>query len=243
VSAAVQSGTGGDYANGISAADFGNDGVPDVVVSNSISNTISVFKGVGDGTFLSPTFHRVRRGPTGSTVNDFNKDGFIDIAVSCQVAEGAVTVLLNNQAGGFHTHSIHMMPLTFRLTSGDLNGDGFFEVMATNPEYNRITVLVNDGVWSSPVPIRLSAKTLVVTHSGKLGGRASSDWNSRPSCVPADSNYGDHLARRVTPRVLRDGKVDELSLLPVGAEDGKLLQARSVRCFLGRFHESLAFPP
>ena len=45
------------------------------------------------------------------------------MAVSCQgppPGPGGVTILLNNQAGGFVTHAIYVMPTTFNLVLGDL---------------------------------------------------------------------------------------------------------------------------
>jgi hypothetical protein len=147
--------TEGDFANGISTADLDNDGNVDVVVSNSRTNTIAVFKGKGDGTFPAPALYRVRRGPTGSSAADFDQDGYLDLAVSCQgvgLQAGVVAALLNNQQGGFVTHSTYAMPATFFVTSGDLNGDGYPDVIATNPEYGRITVLINDRRWDAPVP-------------------------------------------------------------------------------------------
>jgi hypothetical protein len=145
--------TGFAFANGISAADFDNDGNPDVVVSNSKDNTVSVFKGNGDGTFGAPVAVRVRLAPTGITVNDFNNDGFMDIAVSCQgppPLPGAVSILLNSGNGGFILDSVHTMPLTFNVGSADLNGDGYAEVMPTIPGSNQLRVFLNDAAWPSP---------------------------------------------------------------------------------------------
>jgi hypothetical protein len=84
-------------------------------------------------------------------------DGFIDIAVSCQgpaPLPSGVTIVLNDQAGAFSVHSIHKMGLTYTLVSGDLNDDSYFDVIATNPDLNRLTVLLNDTMWSAPEPIR-----------------------------------------------------------------------------------------
>jgi hypothetical protein len=69
-----------------------------LAVANSLSNTISVFLGNGDGTFRSavhfPLLDSTDVKPTGLEVADFNGDGRLDLAVSLRYLH-RVAVLRN----------------------------------------------------------------------------------------------------------------------------------------------------
>ena len=75
----------GEFPKFIMAADFTEDGVPDLAISNSTLDTISVVLGRGDGTFTyPPIYHHVDEYPQGIALGDFNKDGRIDLAITCR---------------------------------------------------------------------------------------------------------------------------------------------------------------
>lgn len=68
-------------AKSLIIADFNQDSIQDLAVTNCNNNTISVFFGTGDGTF---TMHQVystgdRTCPWGITTGDFNTDTFPDL--------------------------------------------------------------------------------------------------------------------------------------------------------------------
>jgi hypothetical protein len=146
--------TGGEHSSGISAGDFNNDGRADVVVSNAQTGNISVLMGNGNGTFGEPALFPTRPWPVGSTVGDFNHDGSLDIAVALPYYRGGggVMVLLNNGAGGFRAQAVYPAALPFYAVSGDLNGDGYVDLVVSNPDANRVTVFLNDGSWGPPPP-------------------------------------------------------------------------------------------
>jgi hypothetical protein len=79
-----------DFASGsfpkfVVVADFTGDGKPDLAVSNSIGDLITVSLGRGDGTFTYPPIaHVVDEYPQGMVVGDFDHDGLIDMAVTCR---------------------------------------------------------------------------------------------------------------------------------------------------------------
>ena len=58
------------------------DGFPDILVSNSGSDTLSYFEAIGDGTFKKPFTMNTGREPLAFEVGDFNGDKILDIAVS-----------------------------------------------------------------------------------------------------------------------------------------------------------------
>ena len=75
----------GEFPKFIVSADFTGDGNPDLAVSNATLDKISVELGRGDGTFTyPPIYHHVDEYPQGIAVGDFNRDGLIDLAITCR---------------------------------------------------------------------------------------------------------------------------------------------------------------
>ncbi|HKW33302.1 MAG TPA: FG-GAP-like repeat-containing protein [Candidatus Acidoferrum sp.] len=98
-SSPLQTGAG-TSPNGVAIADFNQDGLADIAVTNSGANSFSVFAGISAGLF-SLAF-QPPAGPTGSTptaiiAGTFATGGFPDVAITNDVpgAAGDVTVILS----------------------------------------------------------------------------------------------------------------------------------------------------
>lgn len=65
-------------------------------MANLSSNDISVLRGKGDGTFAAQMTLRVGDRPLGLVVQDFDRDGALDIAIA-NAGSNNVTVLLNRR--------------------------------------------------------------------------------------------------------------------------------------------------
>jgi hypothetical protein len=81
----------------VAIADLNADGNPDVVVANTVSNTVSVLLGNGDGTFAPRQDFGSGRGPSAVATADMNGDGNPDVVVA-NTLESTVAVLLNQLA-------------------------------------------------------------------------------------------------------------------------------------------------
>lgn len=117
-------GSGGYRTQAVKVADVNGDGILDIVVANLCSavcnnvsppqGSISVFLGVGNGTFGAPTsFASGGYSPLSLAAGDFNGDGKVDLVVpnTCGVnvdvlncsTPGVAAVLLGNGDGTFET--------------------------------------------------------------------------------------------------------------------------------------------
>src|SRR5713226_9268420 len=68
----------------VAVGDFNGDGHPDLVVTNSGDNNVSVLLCNGDGTFQVPVNFATGANPWFVAVGDFNADGLQDLAVANQ---------------------------------------------------------------------------------------------------------------------------------------------------------------
>ena len=83
----------GTNPNGITVADFNEDGVLDVAAANADTDNVTSRLGVGDGTFGAARTFAVGDAPSSLAVGDFNKDGFADLAVANGGTSDNVSIL------------------------------------------------------------------------------------------------------------------------------------------------------
>ena len=139
-------------------ADFNRDGKPDLATTLTTTNKAAVLLNntlptpyPGGRSFAASNASAAGNGNMADSIaaGDFNKDGQLDVAVS-YLEDNAVRVLLNNGSGGFNlgaAYPVGQQP--YFVTSGDLNGDGFPDLVAVNSSINSphgtISVLLNNG--------------------------------------------------------------------------------------------------
>jgi hypothetical protein len=129
--------------NGIAAGDFNKDGNPDFVITDTASNTLSLYLGNGDGTFQMPASLSVDPLPNGIAVADVNNDGNLDLIVThgtfashgSLAAPERIAVLLGNgdgtfQGAQFSTPSQSVLPLAVAVA--DYNGDGKLDIVVAD---------------------------------------------------------------------------------------------------------------
>jgi hypothetical protein len=118
----------GTFPIGIAKGDFNHDGNLDVVVANFNSNSLSVFLGNGDGTFLPASTIPVGGLPISIAVADFDGNGNLDLAVALENSQ-AFQLLLGRGDGTFGAPvtipvSTSVNGVIAKIVAADFNDDG-----------------------------------------------------------------------------------------------------------------------
>ncbi len=119
----------------IAAGDLNNDGHPDLVAVNHVSDNIGVFLGQADGSLQLHGFvdsGTMNSAPNGIALFDANGDGRLDVAVSNGLSSD-VSVVLGDGTGNFSAPRAWVTdqePLA--VAAGDLDGDGIPDLVALN---------------------------------------------------------------------------------------------------------------
>lgn len=133
----------------ISSADLDEDGKVDIIVANSASNNISIYKNtssVGSISFANKIDISTGQSPVFCTASDIDGDGKPDIAV---VNFGANSIsLFKNQStiNVFSFDSPVQLPTAMSpryLSIGDINGDGQPDISFVNSNSNTLSVVEN----------------------------------------------------------------------------------------------------
>src|SRR5438552_538094 len=132
----------------VAAGDLNGDGRLDLVVANSLANSVSVLLGNGDGTFQTArNFDAgLGSGPIWVLIVDVNGDGRPDILLANQ-SRNSVGVLLGNGDGSFQPVMNFDTGGNFpeSIAVGDFNGDGKLDVAVAHFKTNNVTVLLGNG--------------------------------------------------------------------------------------------------
>ncbi|MGA8149440.1 MAG: FG-GAP-like repeat-containing protein [Terriglobales bacterium] len=140
-------------------ADLNGDGCTDAVVTDGFGLGW-IYAGNCKGTFSEPAFSQVALGDIGGAIQlvDMNHDGKLDIVTSGVVLSGAggpglgdvagnlVSVLFGDGTGHFDSGRVYRgEPSIYGLAVGDVNGDGFPDVVTANQGSDTASVFLNDG--------------------------------------------------------------------------------------------------
>jgi hypothetical protein len=168
----------GTNPSSIMVADFNGDGILDFAVTNKGDNSISVFRGVGDGTFTqfpASPFLLNKNGsaetaPVAMVAGTFRQGDTSDLAVVNETSNN-VSILLDNidQSGNITFTEAANSPIAVgaspvAIATGDLNADGVGDLAVVNQGDSTISILVGsttvDGTFTpGPVPFLATAAT------------------------------------------------------------------------------------
>ncbi|MET0623709.1 MAG: FG-GAP-like repeat-containing protein [Pyrinomonadaceae bacterium] len=146
---------GGFDGPSVILADFDHDGRLDAVVAHQFScfsagcavgDSVSVWRGVGDGSFQSPQEIRVGFAPYKVEAADLNNDGNLDFGVAG--GNGGVYILLGAGDGTFRqSPDLTVVPGVDNtdLAFGEFNGDGIADLAVAADADNRTVVVLGNG--------------------------------------------------------------------------------------------------
>src|SRR5262249_31490428 len=135
-------------------ADVNRDGWPDVVHGRGFGgSTVGVLLNRGDGVLLPPVEYDMGGGiPGHPVVADFNRDRKPDVAARfCRRALEAASL----GRGAATSHPPSPTPAgdhPWAEAAGDLTHDRSPDLVAVNRQSQSISVLLNNGNWTAPVP-------------------------------------------------------------------------------------------
>jgi len=129
------------YPAAIAAGDFNRDGVTDLALPSPVSNTVAIFTGHSDGSFVVTNVIAAGGAPIAAAVGDYNRDGKLDLAVASSTG-GNVSIRLGNGDGTFQapvTYSSGATP--FWVAAADFDGDGKLDLVTANNGSGNVTIL------------------------------------------------------------------------------------------------------
>ncbi|MEM9410426.1 MAG: FG-GAP-like repeat-containing protein [Planctomycetota bacterium] len=212
----------------IRTSDFNQDGLADLVyinrldLSNSFADTISIRYGFGDGTFSERFDFDVGLCSSRLEIQDFNGDGWEDLAITSFV-DDFTTLLLNDQRGGFSSFQLDFLA----GSSGDYNGDATADLISYG-EQNSFEVRhgSGNGTFLQPVSYPLSPFSSHSFFSGDFDDNGMTDVAAidvnRTFIFTANGNDGFSSPQVYPMKNPGSGAVDDDPVIEDFNGDGRL---------------------
>jgi hypothetical protein len=155
----------GDFPTALAGGDFNLDGKPDLAVSNSNSDNVTILLGNGSGGFTKPAGAPVGvgDGPNDLAVGDFNRDGKPDFATANE-ASNNVTIRLNTCTANTPP-TISALAVT-RAAGSPASNSQIATVNDAQDAENILTVTVNDAASATANGVTVSG--LSVNAAGQV---------------------------------------------------------------------------
>lgn len=191
----------GIYPVDVQSGDMDGDGATDIVVTNSQSNSVALYR----NTYVSPatslsfssqiTLSTSLNNPAGVAVGDLDGDGKAEIVASNFIYAGSVNIYKNRSTAGsplftdLGTFTTGKFPAGISI--GDLNGDGYPEVITGNTGNdtgNTISVIRNTpvpvvGTISPASPSVCPGASTSLTYSLTLPAGETGAWSSSDPAI------------------------------------------------------------
>jgi hypothetical protein len=202
----------GKNPTSIATADFNQDGLTDLIVTNISNDSLSILFGNGDGSFKDQQQLHVSVEPRALALDDYNGDGRTDIAVACAGSD-QVVLFLGLPGGRFlegQRYPVQRTPIS--IAAGDVNGDRKPDlVVALRNDKIAVFLGSGDGTFTvgpryeygdTPTSIALADLTqdgkpdLIVTNGGPMSN-AVTIWTGN-----GDGSFHDPVDYRTGKRPL-----------------------------------------
>ncbi|CAF3745768.1 unnamed protein product [Rotaria sp. Silwood1] len=133
----------------VTLGDLNGDNNMDIIVANNGTNSIGIFLGFGNGTFVNQINFSTgnRSNPIYVTIGDLNNDNQLDIVV-INNANGIVGIYLGNNNGTFTSRTNWLISTRSQLVSmciADFNNDNCLDIAVAANYDNAIYMLFGDG--------------------------------------------------------------------------------------------------
>ena len=174
--------TTGAATRSVAIGDIDGDGKPDLVVANSNSNTVSVFRNtsssgsISSGSFSAKVDFTTGSGPLSVAIGDIDGDGKPDLVVA-NFNDNTVSVFRNTSSSGSITSSSFAAKVDFATGSGsgpywvaigDIDGDGKPDLAVANQSSNTVSVLRNTSSTGSITSSSFAANVDFATGSAPV---------------------------------------------------------------------------
>jgi|GEM_PF-1528520 len=134
--------TVGSYPRYLCCGDLDGDGLSDLVISNTSSNSISILKSIyGKGLVFAKNINTIDP-PSDIICQDIDGDGRVDIAFC---TSNSLHILKNTGNLNFINYSVPVASEIEFLTAGDYNGDGNIDIAAYSYSTQTMQILINEG--------------------------------------------------------------------------------------------------
>ena len=157
--------------------DYNEDGVEDLVVSNFNGSSVSIFIGLGGGTFASAVNYPTTANPGAVTSLDVNGDSHLDLSIA--MCGGSFNILMGSGTGTFGAPQNYAAGNCPQYAQpGDFNEDGKVDFVAANYLSSNFSIHFGDGTGAFP----LNSTYPTGTNPGLAATDLNQDKIGRASC-------------------------------------------------------------